>query len=214
MLPRRRFRHAMFLALGLHYSPALAASTDFDCGRAEGEVPRLVCQDPRLAELDRELARLFRLAGADQHGTGSDPAALAAGERGWIEGRDACRKTDDVRACVVASYAERIAELRRSYAGARSQDDRGISLGPFVVRCDGLDAPLGATFVNGGEEPALAYLVGLEPALIVSQAPSGSGARYTGRYGAGTATFWNKGREALLELPGRPAHQCRIGESS
>lgn len=204
----------LIAALFLYCLPALAASPSLACDQPDGGVPKLVCQDPRLAELDREVARLFQLARADQRETGSDPAALDAGERGWIEGRDACRKTDDVRACVVASYAERIAELRRSYAGARSQDDRGISLGPFVVRCDGLDAPLGATFVNGGEEPALAYLVGLEPALIVSQAPSGSGARYTGRYGAGTATFWNKGREALLELPGRPAHQCRIGESS
>lgn len=203
----------LIAALFLYCLPALAASPSLACDQPDGGVPKLVCQDPRLAELDREVARLSRLARADDHATGSGPAALDVAERGWIEGRDACRQAGDMRACVVASYAARIGELRRSDAGARSQDDRGISLGPFAVRCDGLDAPIGVTFINGGEGPALAYLVGLDPPLIVSQAPSGSGARYTGRYGAGTATFWNKGREALLELPGRPQHRCRIGET-
>lgn len=206
----RWLRHALLVILGLHCLPALGASPSFDCGRAEGEVQKLVCQDPRLAELDRELARLFGLARADQHTTGSDPAALAVGERGWIERRDACRNAGDMRECVVASYAGRIAEIRRSHAGARSQDDRGISLGPFAARCDRLDALIEVTFINGKEEPALANLEWLDQALVVSLGPSGSGARYTGGYGGGTATFWNKGDEALFELPGQPQRQCRI----
>jgi hypothetical protein len=52
-----------------------------------------------------------------------------------------------------ASYVIRIAELRQGYADARSEDARGISIGPKAARCESFDALLGVTFVNG-DEPA------------------------------------------------------------
>jgi hypothetical protein len=41
-------------------------------------------------------------------------------------------------------------------AGARSEDANGISRGPFVFTCAGLETPLSVSFVN--IDPGMAYL--------------------------------------------------------
>jgi uncharacterized protein len=72
----------------------------------------LICADPGLAALDVELARLYRAVSAQT--TGEKLKALRTYQRGWIKGRNDCWKAVvvGVRACVEASYRDRIRELR------------------------------------------------------------------------------------------------------
>jgi hypothetical protein len=63
----------------------------------------------------------------------------------------------------------RIVELRTRYAAARSQDGRGVSLGPTAVRCPEVDGVIQATFVN--VEPPLANLAGDDRSLVLAIAP-------------------------------------------
>ena len=42
-------------------------------------------------------------------------------------------------------------------------------------------------------------------------ARSGSGAKYTGGQPDGEATFWQKGPEAIVRLPGGEEQSCNVG---
>jgi uncharacterized protein len=187
---------------------ALATSPSFDCKHAEGQTEQLICKDETLARLDRETTRLYGLA-LDAH---SLPAAqkktLLAEQRGWIKGRNDCWKSADGKACATNSYLQRIYELRHAYAGARTQDDKGISRGPFDIRCPGVAAVIAGTFVQ--TEPGFAYLRWLDQQLMLRQTPAASGARYAATTNDGEAMFWDKGPDAQLELPGKRAMSCRV----
>lgn len=186
-----------------------AAGPSFDCRKAQGSAEKLVCTDDQLAALDRETARLFALARDGAHMTPPRRKELVAYQRGWIKGRDDCWKADDRRACVVDAYVTRIHELRQGYADARSQDAQGVSKGPLVARCSNLDALIAVTFVN--VDLPLVYLGWRDRVLVLTLGPSGSGARYTRKMAGGDALFWNKGNEALFELPGEKQRNCTIG---
>lgn len=95
----------------------------FNCAQASGEVEQLICAEPALAALDRQLAQVFKAALAQAR---DQPAALLhAEQRGWVKGRNDCWKArsgttwitatwtvDTVRACTEAQYRVRIAELQ------------------------------------------------------------------------------------------------------
>jgi uncharacterized protein YecT (DUF1311 family) len=83
----------------------------FDCSKASGQVEELICSDPELAALDIELARLYRAVAGQT--SGQKLQALRTYQRGWIKGRNACWKAVEVsvRACVEASYQDRIRQL-------------------------------------------------------------------------------------------------------
>lgn len=186
---------------------ALAAGTagaaegpSFDCGKAESGAEKLVCGDARLAELDRETARLYRLALDGPEMTADGRKALVATQRGWVKGRDDCWKAAEPGTCVADAYFDRIAELRQGYAGARSDDAAGISFGPFATACPGLDAAVAAVFVNA--DPGAVRLAWGDRAAVLTQTVSGSGARYAATLADGGYLFWNKGYTALLEAPG------------
>ena len=87
----------------------LATGPSFDCGKAESEAEKLVCSEPRLAALDRQLADEYQHALAEP---GTDKAVLESVQRGWVSGRDDCWKADDVRRCVLESYQTRLVELK------------------------------------------------------------------------------------------------------
>jgi uncharacterized protein YecT (DUF1311 family) len=91
---------------------ARKGTPSFDCAKAAGQVEKLICSDPGLAALDVELARLYGAVSAQT--TGRKLKALRAYQRGWIKGRNDCWKAVavGVRACVEASYRDRIQELR------------------------------------------------------------------------------------------------------
>jgi uncharacterized protein len=120
-------------------APQVAAPS-FDCSKSPGEFEQMVCQDPALAALDRQLADTFAQALAKA----SDKATLQATERGWIKGRDECWKADDKPACVREAYIVRIVDLRIQHQ---------LVAIPSAVeyRCDDNSKPFTATFYN--DEP-------------------------------------------------------------
>ena len=137
----------------------------FDCSKSTGEFEQMVCKDPALAALDRQLADTFAQALAKA----GDKATLQASERGWIKGRDECWKADDKPACVREAYIVRIVDLRIQH---------GLVVIPSAVeyRCDDNSKPFAATFYN--DEPRAAVLTWGNDQAIVPAAVSASGARY------------------------------------
>lgn len=189
-------------------SAASAVVTSFDCGKASAAAEKAVCNDPMLAGLDRETARLYALAAAAPGLSTQGRKTLAATQRGWIKGRNDCWKAADATACIRDSYLMRIAELRSGHAAARRQDDQGLSHGPVAVRCPGMKAVIYALFVN--VQPELAWLHWGDRSLTLSVAPSGSGARYTAGPADADGLFWQKGPSAFVQLPGGKQMNCRV----
>lgn len=185
------------------------ASPSFDCSRAQGKAQLLVCSDPQLAELDREIARLYSLASKSPQLNAKQRARLRAYQIGWIRGRDDCWKADGLRACVLDNYTMRIHELRRDYPEARVDATDSLSRGPFTVTCEAISAPLGITFI--ATDPPLACLEAQGSFYTLAQTPTASGARYAASAGEDEVSLWNKGDEARVILPGHPAADCRVG---
>jgi uncharacterized protein len=189
-------------------SPSLAAGPSFDCSKAETAGEKLICKDDGLAALDRELARLYAVVKAGATMPDDRRKALVAAELDWIKRRDRCSVTDDPRFCMVDAYAVRIHELRRDHADARTGDAEGISTGPFDVRCDGFEAPIGLTFIK--VDPPLAYLEWPDDFRVLTLGRSASGSRYAADDKKGETVFWIKGDEAMFDLPGRDTLTCTL----
>ena len=162
-----------------------AATPSFDCSKSPGEFEQMVCKDPALSALDRQLADTFAQALAKT----SDKATLQATERGWIKGRDECWKADDKPACVREAYIVRIVDLRIQH---------GLVVIPSAVeyRCDDNSKPFAATFYN--DEPRAAVLTWGNDQAIVPAAVSASGARYA----AQGVDFWEHQGEASVDFYG------------
>jgi uncharacterized protein len=202
---------AGLLALSLLLAvPALATEPAFDCAKADGSVEELICQDSQLAALDREIARLYGLAAKGPHMDGARLKELKAYQRGWIKGRNDCWKADDLKSCVESEYVIRIHALRQGYFDARQQDGEGVSNGPLVLACEGVDFLIGITFINV-EEP-LALLEWADHKVTVKRAVSASGARYAGSYFDGDYALWTKGTQAIFTRPEGLQLTCRIEE--
>lgn len=183
-------------------TPAATANPEpsFDCAKAESSAQKLVCTDANLAALDREVDRLFVLARDGKSLSETRRKELLAVQRGWIKGVDDCWKADNLRYCVVENYVMRMHQLRQGYADARSEDDKGISTGPSAMRCQGLDALIGTTFIQSS--PASVYAEWLDRGVAMESVPVASGIRYEGTSFDGKYSLWTKGTEAMLELPG------------
>ncbi|MGJ0509229.1 MAG: MliC family protein [Methylocystis sp.] len=195
------FRCAAFAMLLL--CPTVAVAAPADCAASSRAPVKFICEDATLSALDRESARLADLAAA---------GAQAAGKKDLLQSEASFRKTlaacRDAKPCLQRTLIDHIFHLRQGYSGARAKDAEGISLGPFVGDCPGLDALVSVTFVNSA--PAFAFLAWRDKTAVLTQAVAASGARYTGPFGTGEAQFWNKGDQATLDLPGRPSLTCRI----
>lgn len=185
--------------------PARAAAPSFDCAKAASAAEKMVCSDPKLAALDRETERLYRLASTDPSLPAAQAAQLRGTQRGWIKGRDECWKDNDKRACVASSYAERVHELRQGSKAARAAVAGAPSLGPFPYHCAGLDGLVGVTFMNAG---GVAYLQWKDRGVGLIQAASGPGARYEGASFDGKWSFWIQDQVAQLTQPGGKALAC------
>jgi uncharacterized protein len=74
----------------------------FSCGGKLTRVEQAICDDPALAQRDRDLAALYKVARARP--------GIADGQRTWIRTRNACPDA----ACVARAYDQRIGELRTS----------------------------------------------------------------------------------------------------
>ena len=170
-------------------APANAApepvTPSFDCSKSPGEFEQMVCKDPALSALDRQLADTFAQALAKA----SDKATLQATERGWIKGRDDCWKADDKAACVRDAYIVRIVDLRIQHALVAIPT-------PVEYRCNDNSKPFAATFYN--DEPRAAVLTWGNDQAIVPAAVSASGARYA----AQGVEFWEHQGEASVDFYG------------
>jgi len=188
ILRRVSYRHIsvplIILALGCLTNGVWAAEPAFDCTKADGTIEELICQDEKLAELDRKLAEVYTAAA--RKATNEHPPFLKTEQRGWIKGRNECWKSDDPRACTETEYHHRIAELQARY---RLVPEKG----PFWFACDD----------NPGSEVVVTFFETDPPTLIAErgdqvsfmiQQPSGSGANYQGR----NETFWEHQGEASI----------------
>ena len=216
MVRRRRLRVRPVLRLAVLTcaagAPASAAGApSFDCVRAAVAVERMVCEDAELSALDRELARLYRLASEGPGSGAAGRTALVAAERGWIGRRDRCEASEAPRTCVKAAYVGRIAELRENDVGAPAATPAGISLGPFAADCPCLGAALTVVFVNS--DPGAVFLTWGDRSAVLDRARSASGARYAATKAEGDYLFWNKGSEASFAAPGVAGTlTCALGE--
>jgi uncharacterized protein len=93
-----------------------AAKPSFDCAKARpGSSEALICADPALAALDRQLADVY--AAARKKAANEKPPVLQAEQRGWVKGRDDCWKAQQggQAACIRGAYVDRIVELQARY---------------------------------------------------------------------------------------------------
>lgn len=174
-------------------APVAAQGPSFDCNQARSEAETQVCNDAELSGLDRRLAALYRDAQASP-----DELDVAAEQRGWVKGRDACWQAVDARRCLVEAYQTRIVELQIEAA-------TGPAPAPATFICEGTDKPLAVTYYNAIEPKSAAIRLGQDQA-IAFLAPAASGARYT-REGV---EFWEHQGEATLAFYGTRL-SCRPG---
>lgn len=98
----------LFAALAVSL-PAVAGKPSFDCAKATHEAEQLVCKDPELAQLDRNLAEIY--SGLLKRKTGAEREQLKGGQNSWVKTRNECWKAKDPHACVQREYQTRIDEL-------------------------------------------------------------------------------------------------------
>ena len=187
------------------------ANPSYDCTKASGSAEEDICNDPILAGLDLELARLYGLAANGPNMTSERLSQLKATQRGWIKGRDACWKDrGGLTSCIADSYAMRIDQLRTEFLDARREDQDGLSLGPFAYDCPGLNA--GLSFVAINVDPGLASLRWRETWITATAQRTGSGTNYQAEMADGLYGFWIKGDEAMLTRPGQPDLTCTLDD--
>lgn len=170
----------------------------FDCAEP-GQVEELVCSDDELARMDRELARLADLVRSGPNASAQRTTRVDGSVSDFYRDIEECWKGIDLRQCTLTAYASQIAQIRESNADARAADDEGLSLGPFAYRCEGIDALIGATFVN--TDPGAVFLAWGGSQMSLTKAQSGSGSRYSGKWDDFAWEFWIKGDEATFTTP-------------
>lgn len=175
---------------------AAAPGPSFDCRAQDlASAARLVCQDPALAALDRQLDQVYAQARAQA--TNEHPPVLKATQRGWVKGRDDCWKAPDLRACVEAAYRGRIVELQARYRLVPMR-------GPFFWACNGQEADL-LTVNFFATEPASLIAEHGDETSMMTQVPAASGTHYEGP----NESFWEHRGEATVRWGfGAPEMRC------
>ncbi|WP_426959162.1 lysozyme inhibitor LprI family protein [Muricoccus radiodurans] len=100
-------RRATVIALGALAAAPAAAQPSFDCRRASGGVEAVICANPALSALDRDLATAYLRVGGQP--------GVAEAQRAWIaqRNRDCARPARETpAACLQRLYGERLAALR------------------------------------------------------------------------------------------------------
>lgn len=180
----------------------------FDCAKASGDAEEEICSTTQLAQMDRELARLYHLAVNGPHMSSEREPELKAAQRNWIKRRNECSNSDEeLSACVTASYAMRIDELRTGYFDSRQDDAAGISTGPYAYVCDGLDAII--SLVSVASDPAVLSLRWQENWITPVAVRSASGAKYQTQTLDGRYEFWSKGEAARFTLSDGTVLTCK-----
>lgn len=103
-------RPAALLAMFLALAPGPVRAGGIDCAKAKTAVEKTICADPKLLAADAAVAEAF----AEAVAASPDPAAVRAGQRAWLETRNACPDA----ACLGQRLAERRAALTAAAVGA------------------------------------------------------------------------------------------------
>lgn len=187
-------------------APATAQTgPSFDCAQAPGEVEQVICDDPGLAALDRELARLYAFALIGDDMTPERQRELIALQRGWIMGRDGCWQADGLIPCVTASYGQRILELKTYYAGATGENGR-TSFGPINYLCDAGAPQLSVVFIDG---PVTWAVVSWDDnALMLDGSATDPGNQYGPSVFGDPFEFRMSHDEATFTVPGQGVWTC------
>jgi uncharacterized protein len=176
-------------------SPTLQ-SPSFDCAKAQSHAETLVCGDARLAALDRQLAALYKRVQ-----TSPDELDIAAEQRGWIKGRDACSRAVDPHRCLVESYQTRLVEL--------TINGGGIPVPATVeYRCDDNSKPVTAVFYNDIDPTAAVVSWGRDQA-IVFPVPVTKDDNNGGRWGREGVDLRTHNDQTTLEFYGTTL-QCQV----
>ena len=161
----------------------------FDCRKATGEIEAMICKDPELIALDRQLADV--LARALKRLPPKVAAEQRTGQRAWIGDRNGCADRDDPRACTAISYQMRIAELQIKSGQLKVPK-------PVGYLCTGFEGqPLTVTFYNETEPKSVVITYGSDQ-VIAFAARAASGARYTAK----DVDFWEHQGEATVMWSG------------
>ncbi|MEB2623161.1 MliC family protein [Pseudomonas sp. YuFO8] len=187
-------------------TPARTFNTSFDCASAREPIEKLICRDSQLAQMDRELQRLYLLALTDAHSV-PPPNKVELDQQFWVHARNQCAGTQ-AKACTIRSYVERAHLLRQGSAIARTKDPSRLTEGPVAYRCTGFNGVLTATFFNA--EPGVVYLKWANASVILDQVSNYSGTQYKGKDFRGDYSFWQNGSETLLQMPGSGAMTCTV----
>ena len=84
------------------------ATAGLDCAKPANGTQQLVCNDPQLTDLDRQLQAAYQQALARP---GADQAALTAAQNNWATVRDGCAQNADMHTCVLEAYQTRLVQL-------------------------------------------------------------------------------------------------------
>ena len=172
----------------------MAQGPAYDCTVARGIIETLICQDPGLSALDRQMAEVY--AAAEPKASNEFPSVLKPEQRGWVKGRNDCWKSDDRVACVSESYRLRIAELQARY--------RLIEPTASVTwRCPDKAEVVAVYFAT---VPATLIAERGDSVSLMYQQPAASGTRYAGR----NESLWEHQGEALIQWGyGAPEQSCQ-----
>ncbi len=120
------------MALAFLQLAAATAAPSFDCAKARSEVEHAICASAAVAELDREEARLYRIARGVPNARRGE---LVARQREFLEERDGCTESAaPLDECLRNAYLGDIAVLRR--VSGLADDNEGLSFGPNRFACD------------------------------------------------------------------------------
>jgi uncharacterized protein YecT (DUF1311 family) len=179
--------------------PPVKIEPSFDCDKAEKNAEKLICGDNGLSALDREVARLYKLA-SDALNATPEFEDLLVGQRKWLAERNTCFDVD----CIAEMHVRRVNQLRQSFSAARKMENASRSAGPFVLRCDGLNALVGVTILT--TNPAYAHIEWRDFYVVMKKGPP-PGVQYEG----GFASLRAKGNQAWLKLPsGSTEFSCKL----
>lgn len=181
-------------------SSVVAESPAFDCAKASGEIETLICEAADLAALDQELAAVYTASLQKLKGAADEKApekSLKAHQRGWIKGRNDCRKAENKLGCTENAYRTRTAELQVRYGLVPGSEPTF-----FVCNRNRADEIV-ATYYR--TDPEVVRLERGDSQIIALQARAASGVRYVADSGI---VFWGHHGEALVEWPQGTKFEC------
>jgi len=180
-------------------APPVKIDPSFDCDKAEKHAEKLICGDNGLAALDREVARLYKIA-SDALNATPEFEDLLVGQRKWLAERNTCFDAE----CLAEMHVRRVHQLRQSFSAARKMENASRSAGPYVLRCDGLNALVGVTVIT--TTPAYAHVEWRDSYVVMKKMPP-PGVQYETSY----ASLRAKGNNAWLKLPtGSTEFTCKL----